>query len=106
VIIRTASIVFLIDFVVEIGRALNNSLAGALQAAGDVTYQLIVNQASAWIVSVGGAYLFGIALGWGLYGVWVGFALDEMTRGLILLHRWRSQKWIAVAEKRRNVIAK
>ncbi len=106
VIIRTASIVFLIDFVVEIGRALNNSIAGALQAAGDVMYQVIVNQASAWIVSVGGAYLFGIVFGWGLYGVWAGFALDEMTRGLILLHRWNSQKWIEVAEKRREVIAK
>ena len=95
----------LLDLAVEIGRSLNNTIAGALQATGDVTYQLIVNQLSGWIVSVGGAYLFGIVLGWGLYGVWLAFALDEMTRGLILLHRWRSGKWRAGAEARRKMIA-
>lgn len=104
-VVAIAANVLLIDFVVEIGRALNNSLSGALQAAGDVRYQLIVNQASGWLVSVAGSYLFGILIGWGLYGVWLSFALDEMTRGLLLLRRWRSQKWIAIAEKKRRIIA-
>ena len=104
-IIAIASNIFLIDFVVEIGRALNNSLSGALQAAGDVKYQLVVNQASSWIISVGGSYFFGIVCGWGLYGVWMSFAMDEMTRGRMLLHRWRSQKWVAQAESRRKIIA-
>lgn len=104
-IITVAANIFLIDVAVEIGRALNNSIAGALQAAGDVKFQLVVNQASAWLISVGGSYVFGILLGWGLYGVWLSFALDEMTRGLILLYRWRSQKWVAQAELRRKVIA-
>ena len=104
-ILRVGGMIFILDLAVEIGRSLNNTIAGALQATGDVTYQLIVNQLSGWIVSVGGAYLFGIVLGWGLYGVWLAFALDEMTRGLILLHRWRSGKWRAGAEARRKMIA-
>lgn len=104
-IIEIASAIFVIDFFVEIGRALNNSISGALQATGDVRYQLVVNQASGWLVSVGGSYLFGIVLGFGLYGVWLAFALDELTRGLILLRRWRSQKWVEGAERRRRLIS-
>ena len=64
-ILSIASVIFVIDFAVEIGRALNNTIAGALQAAGDVTYQLIVNQASGWLISVGFSYLFAIVFGWG-----------------------------------------
>ena len=105
-ILSIASVIFVIDFAVEIGRALNNTIAGALQAAGDVTYQLIVNQASGWLISVGFSYLFAIVFGWGLYGVWIAFALDELTRGLILLHRWKSQKWMAAAEERRKRLAR
>ena len=104
-ILRVGGMIFILDLAVEIGRSLNNTIAGALQATGDVTYQLIVNQLSGWLVSVGGSYLFGIVFGWGLYGVWAAFAMDEMTRGLILLHRWRSGKWRAGAEARRKMIA-
>lgn len=105
VVLEMAQYLLLLDLFVEIGRAMNNSIAGALQAAGDVKYQLIVNQFSAWVISVGGAYLFGILFGWNLYGVWLAFALDELTRGLVLLRRWRSQKWVQPALERRKIIA-
>lgn len=105
-IIQIGMAIILIDFVVEIGRALNNSLSGALQAAGDVRYQLIVNQLSGWLVSVGGSYVLGILFGLNLYGVWIAFALDELTRGLILLRRWRSDHWVMDAERRRSILAR
>ena len=104
-VIALANSIFLIDIFVEIGRALNNSIAGALSAAGDVKYQMIVNQLSAWLISVGGSYVFGILLGWNLNGVWLAFALDELTRGLLLLRRWQSQKWVPGAMARRKIIA-
>ena len=105
-IIEIGMTIILIDFVVEIGRALNNSLSGALQATGDVRYQLIVNQASGWLVSVGGSYLLGLALGLNLYGVWIAFAADELVRGCILLRRWNSDHWLMDAERRRSILAK
>lgn len=105
-IMNIASVVIVIDLFVEIGRALNNTLSGALQAAGDVVYQLVVNQASNWIVSVGMAYLLGIFFDMGLTGVWIAFALDEATRGLILLKRWRGKRWVAKAECRRKRLIK
>jgi Na+-driven multidrug efflux pump len=54
---------------------------------------------------VGCSWRFGVALGWGLYGVWAAFALDELTRGLILRSRWISGRWISGAEKRRRALA-
>ena len=44
-------------------------------------------------VAVGVSYFIGIPLGYGLVGMWIGFALDENIRGVILLRRWRSGKW-------------
>ena len=40
-----------------------------------------------------GCYDIGIPLGYGLVGMWVGFAIDENVRGVILVRRWRSGKW-------------
>ena len=103
-IIAIAASIMVVDFVVEIGRALNNVFAGSLQAVGDVVFQLIVNQASAWIISVGLSYVFGIVLGWGLQGVWLAFAIDEMTRGMILMVRWKRQKWLPHAMAHRSQV--
>ena len=104
-ILPIAGIIVIIDFVVEQGRGMNVVLGGALQATGDVTYQLIVNQASGWIIAVGGAYLFGVVLGFELYGIWFAFAIDEMTRALILVRRWNKGKWEAKARLRTKTIA-
>ena len=104
-IIAIASTVMVLDLFVEIGRALNNTLSGSLQATGDVMFQLVVNQASAWLISVGMSYVLGVYMGFGLYGVWVAFAMDELTRGLILLWRWNSKRWMPRAEKNRMAVA-
>lgn len=104
-IINMAANIFFLDFFVEIGRALNHCLGGALQAAGDVKFLLVVNQGSAWILSVGGTYLFGVVFGLGLYGVWIAFACDELFRGSILWLRWKSGGWLTGAKAKREIIA-
>ena len=104
-IIAIAAGIIVLDILVEIGRALNNTLAGSLQAVGDVLFQLVVNQLSGWIIAVGLSYVFGILFGWGLQGVWMAFALDELTRGLILLNRWRGQKWLPRCRDHRAQVA-
>ena len=52
-----------------------------------------------WVFAVTCGYLFGIAMGLGLAGIWIGLALDESSRGVVLALRWRTQKW-----KKRNLI--
>ena len=104
-IIALAAAIFFLDFPVEIGRALNHSVGGALQAAGDVIFQLCVNQGSAWVIAVGGSYLFGIVFDLGLYGVWIAFACDELFRGFTMLLRWKSERWLRGAKEKRSIIA-
>lgn len=64
-----------------------------LRATGDVVYPFVVGVIFQWSVAVGVSYVIGIPLGYGLIGMWVGFALDENIRGVILVRRWRSGKW-------------
>ncbi len=45
------------------------------------------------VAAVGLSYVIGIPLGYGLVGMWIGFALDENIRGVILMRRWHSGKW-------------
>ena len=104
-IIALAANIFFLDFPVEIGRALNHSTAGALQAAGDMKFQLCINQGSAWVIAVGGSYLLGIVCHLGLYGVWIAFACDELFRGCSLFLRWKSDRWMSGAQKKRSIIA-
>ncbi|NUM35931.1 MAG: MATE family efflux transporter [Candidatus Brocadiae bacterium] len=88
-----ASAVFLVSLVLEPGRNLNTIITPGLKGAGDVRFPVIIGIFSMWFVGVGCAYLFGIRLGLGLIGVWIGMAADEWLRGLLMLSRWYSGAW-------------
>lgn len=86
--------VIFINLFVAIGKAMNNVEDNALRTSGDVMFQSIVGLVSCWLVAVLGCYIFGVALGWGLAGCWISFALDELGRGFAYLFRWLSKKWM------------
>ena len=46
-----------------------------------------------WTFGVGIAYILGIKMGLGLIGIWLGFALDEWFRAILVLIRWKSRAW-------------
>lgn len=92
-IIRMGVWILVIDWFLEIGRVRNVFACGTLRAAGDAVYPVIVGVIVQWSVAVGVAYLLGIPLGFGIFGMWVGFALDENIRGIILMRRWHSMRW-------------
>jgi Na+-driven multidrug efflux pump len=48
-------------------------------------------------VMAGGAWLLGVHFGMGLIGVWIAYALDEWTRGLIMCWRWWGRGWLPAA---------
>jgi Na+-driven multidrug efflux pump len=85
--------VLVIDVFLEIGRTSNIFAGSTLRATGDTIYPFVVGVIFQWSIAVGLSYVIGIPLGYGLVGMWVGFALDENIRGVILLRRWRSGKW-------------
>ena len=85
--------VLIIDVFLEVGRTANIFAVGTLRATGDAIYPVVVAIIFNWTIAVGLSYVIGIPLGYGLVGMWVGFALDESIRGIILMRRWRSGKW-------------
>ncbi len=85
--------VLIIDIFLEVGRTANIFAVGTLRATGDAVYPVIIGIIFQWSIAVGLSYFIGIPLGFGLVGMWVGFALDENIRGIILMRRWRSGKW-------------
>jgi putative MATE family efflux protein len=89
-----ASSVLLVGLLLEPGRCLNTIVIPGLKGAGDVHFPVLVGVLFMWGVSVAGARLLGVGLGMGLVGVWLAMSADEWSRGLVMLWRWRSGRWL------------
>ena len=85
--------VLVVDIFLEIGRTSNIFAGSTLRATGDAIYPFVVGVIFQWSIAVGLSYVIGIPLGYGLVGMWIGFAIDENVRGIILMRRWKSGKW-------------
>lgn len=92
-IFRLGRQILAIEIVLEIGRAVNIVLVGALQAAGDIRFPIYLSIVNVWLVAVGAGFLLGVDFGWGLTGLWVAMAADECIRAVVLLIRWKQGKW-------------
>ncbi|KGX83937.1 MATE family efflux transporter [Pontibacillus marinus] len=92
-IIEQGSVLLLMTVLLEPGRATNLVVIHSLRGAGDVKFPVIVGILSMWGISVTFAWFFGLFLGLGLVGIWIGFIADEWLRGLIMINRWRGKKW-------------
>ena len=85
--------VLLINLFLEFGRTTNLVIIACLRGAGDVYFPSVCAIVSNWAVSVGGAYLFAVVFGWGIYGLWIALAADESLRGILMIVRWHSGRW-------------
>lgn len=93
-IINVAMGALLVDILLEHGRATVLMFLFCLRSVGDVLVPVLIEMVCMWVFAVCCGYLFGIVFGLGLAGMWVAFAMDEGSRGLVLLFRWRSRKWM------------
>lgn len=92
-IIKYASMIMLVDIVIEIGRCLNMTFVSSLKAAGDYIFPLIVGLLMMWGIGATVGYTMGVGFGIGVAGVYMGTASDEFLRGLVTMGRWHSGKW-------------
>ena len=92
-ILSLAHNVLLVEIFLELGRAINIVMVGCLQAAGDIRTPMLVGIFGMWLCAVPLSYLFGIYWGWGLVGIWIAMAIDEILRGVLFIYRWYSGKW-------------
>ncbi len=93
VVITLGAHVLFINIFLELGRTTNLVIIGCLRGAGDVYFPTICAIFSMMLVSTLGSYIFAVVLGWGIYGLWIAIAADEVIRGILMLLRWRSEKW-------------
>ncbi len=68
-------------------------LAGGLRGAGDTTYPLYSTAAGMWIGRVFLGWFFVNVTHWGLAGAWLGMALDQFLRGILIYLRFQTGKW-------------
>ncbi len=68
-------------------------LAGSLRGAGDTRWPMFSTGASMWFVRIPAAYLFGVVLGLGIPGAYLGLILDSVVTSGLNLWRYRSNRW-------------
>ena len=73
---------------------LSFTLSNPLRASGDVKYTMTVSIISMWLFRVGSSYIFGVVLGLGVLGVWIGMFVDWAARSLCFVIRFVSGKWL------------
>ena len=62
-------------------------IPASLRAAGDVKFTMAIAVISMWAFRVVTGYIFGIVLGLGVLGIWMGMYVDWLVRSLLFL--WR-----------------
>lgn len=92
-IIAHSRVLFLIDIAIHAARSFNHTHNAGLRSAGYVFYPMIIAVSSIWLCNVGLGYVFSVALGLGIAGLWLGQMVDEWVRGLITMSLWQSKKW-------------
>ncbi len=85
--------IMLIAIFLEFGRTTNLIVITSMKAAGDVKFPTILAVFSMWGFSVLLAFILGIVFGLGLPGVWIGMAVDEIFRGIVVFIRWKRGTW-------------
>ena len=91
--IRLVGILLIVDVFLEIGRSANLVYGFALKTSGDAVYPMTIGIIFMFLCASGGTWLFGVKLGWLAVGAYVGMALDECVRAVLMYARWRSGRW-------------
>ena len=93
---KLIALLIIVSVFLEPGRAINLIVIQALKGAGDVVFPVKMGILSMWGIGVLFAYLLGIQFALGVAGIWVGVAMDEWVRGIIMIIRWQKEKWVGM----------
>ena len=92
-ILALAKEIVFVEFALEVGRSVNIAMTRTLVATYDVNVPVIAGVLSAWGIAVGVGYLLGVQWGWGLVGIWIAMAADELIRAGVFILRFISGVW-------------
>lgn len=85
--------IFFVAIFLEFGRTSNLVIINSLKASGDVIFPTYLGIAAMWSCTVVGGYILGIVCGFGLVGIWIAMAADEIIRGIVVAIRWKRGTW-------------
>lgn len=68
-------------------------LPNGLRGAGDAKYAMLTTIIGMMVFRIGLGYVFGVMLGWGITGVWLGMFTDWMLRSLLYWRRLQTGRW-------------
>lgn len=77
--------------------AITQIFTSALQGAGDTKFPMYATLVGIWGVRVGIGYFLGIIMNFGLFGVWIAYAIDITVRAFLLIIRFNHGKWKSIA---------
>ena len=92
-IVSLGRMVLFVGIFLEFGRTSNLVIINSLKASGDVKFPTLLGIAAMWSCTVVGGYLLGIVCGFGLVGIWIAMAADEIVRGIVVAVRWKRGTW-------------
>ena len=73
--------------------SVNIALMGLLQGSGATKLSLRINIWSTLLVQVPLSYVLGITLGWGAFGVWLGFPISAVVKAAFSYGVFKQAKW-------------
>lgn len=85
----------------QLGDGIQVTFANALRGMGDVEELIKYSFIAYIIISMPLSYLMGIVLGWGAFGVWMGFPFGLTTAAILYLRRF-----LKVSDMKRNSASK
>ena len=91
------STLLMFSIYIETGRSLNLVTIPGLKGAGDVKFPVLYGIFSMWCIMVAGSWFLGFQVGLGLIGIWIAIGTDETLRGIVMLFRWKSKRWMQKA---------
>ena len=71
-------------------------LAGSLRGAGDTHFIMVATTIGMWVVRVPIALITGVWLNLGVFYVWLAMIADWTMRMILMLWRYRSERWKAI----------
>lgn len=93
VLIEMVRTVLYIDIILEVGRVSNLVFGNALKTSGDAVFPSVLAAIFMYLCAVGGTWLFGVHLGMGVVGAYIGLAADECVRAVGMFIRWQTGIW-------------
>lgn len=77
--------------------AITQIFTSALQGAGDTKFPMYATLIGIWGVRVCIGYFLGVIMNFGLFGVWIAYAIDITVRAFLLIIRFNHGKWKSIA---------